>query len=111
MKRKVETKVTAVKSVQMDNTSKVRCSTTNDELEALFTAVDMEIADDTEAAMDLLEVLDENPGASDEIQAELAVIKPNIYLPPEDEYEMDVANDKEDEAMKEMLALIESAKG
>ena len=36
MKRKVETKVTAVKSVQMDNTSTVKCSTTDEELEALF---------------------------------------------------------------------------
>ena len=78
MKRKVETKLTAVKSVQMDNTSKVRCSTTNDELEALFTAVDMEISDDTEAAMDLLDVLDDNPGASEEMQEELEVIRSNI---------------------------------
>ena len=95
----------------MDNTSKVRCSTTNDELKALFTAVDMEISDDPEAAMDLLDVLDDNQGASEEIQEELEVIKSKIYLPPEDEYEMDVANDKEDEAMKEMLAQIESAHG
>ena len=36
MNRTVETKVTAVKSVQMDNTSTVRCSTTDEELEALF---------------------------------------------------------------------------
>ena len=69
------------------------------------------MSDDPEAAPDLLDVLDDNLEASEEIKAELAVIKPNIYLPPEDEYEMDVANDKEDEAMKEMLALIESAKG
>ena len=111
MRRKVKTKLTAVKSVQMDNTSKVRCSTTNDELKALFTAVDMEISDDPEAAIDLLDVLDDNPGTSEEIQEELEVIKSNIYLPPTDGYEMDVADDKEDEAMKEMLAKIESAKG
>ena len=111
MERKVETKVTAVKSVQMDNTSTVRCSTTDEELEALFSAIDREISDDPEAALDLLDVLDDNPEASEEIQEELEVIKSNIYLLPEDEYEMDVANDKEDEAMKEMLALIESAKG
>ena len=78
MKRKVETKVTAVKSVQMYNTSKVRCSTTNEELDALFTAVDMEISDDPEAAMDLLDVLDDNPGASEEMQEELEVIRSNI---------------------------------
>ena len=33
----------------------------------------------------------------------MEVIKSNIYLPPEEDYEMDVADDKEDEAMKEML--------
>ena len=37
--------------------------------------------------------------ASDEIQAELAVIKQNSYLPHE-EYEKDVVNDEEDEAIK-----------
>ena len=76
-----------------------------------FSAIDREISDDPEAALDLLDVLDDNPEASEEIQEELEVIKSNIYLPPEDDYEMDVADDKEDEAMKEMLALIESAKG
>ena len=111
MKRKVETKVTAVKSVQMDNTSKVRCSTTNDELKALFTAVDMEISDDPEAAMDLLDVLDDNPEKSEEMQEKLEVIKSNIYLTPKDDYEMEVADDKENEEIKRMLALIESAKG
>ena len=76
-----------------------------------FPAIDRENSDDTEAALDLLDVLDDNPEASEEIQEELEVIKSNIYLPPTDGYEMDVADDKEDEAMKEMLALIESAKG
>ena len=76
-----------------------------------ISTIESEMSDDPEAAPDLLDVLDDNLEASEEIKAELAVIKPNIYLPPEDEYEMDVANDKEDEAMKEMLALIESAKG
>ena len=45
------------------------------------------------------------------MQEELEVIKSNIYLPPEDDYEMEVADDKENEEIKEMLALIESAKG
>ena len=40
------------------------------------------MSDDPEAAPDLHDVLDENLEASDELQAELAVIKPNIYLPP-----------------------------
>merc|ERR1711915_1057099 len=50
---------------------------------------------------------------SEEIQMEINVLKSNIYLPPEDEYEMEVdeVEDKEDEEMKEMLALIENAKG
>ena len=59
----------------------------------------------------MLDVLDDNPEKSEERQEKLEVIKSNIYLPPEEDYEMDVADDKEDEAMKEMLALIESAKG
>ena len=59
----------------------------------------------------MLDVLDDNPEKSEEMQEKLKVIKSNIYLPPEEDYEMDVADDKEDEAMKEMLALIESAKG
>ena len=75
-----------------------------------ISAIESEMSDDPKAAPDLLDVLDDILEASDEIQAELAVIKPNIYLPPK-EYEKDVANDKEDEAMKEMLALIENAKG
>ena len=75
-----------------------------------ISAIESEMSDDPEDALDLLDVLDDNPEASEEIQEELEVIKSNIYLPPEDEYEMDVANDKEDEAMKEMLALIESEK-
>ena len=67
------------------------------------------MSDDPEAAPDLHDVLDENLEASDKIQAELAVIKPNIYLPHE-EYEKDVVNDEEDEAMQGMLAPIENAK-
>ena len=107
----METKVTEVKSVQMNNTSTIKCSTKNEELEALFSAIDREISDDPEAALDLLDVLDDNPEASEEMQEELEVIKSNIYLPPEDDYEMEVADDKENEEIKRMLALIESAKG
>merc|ERR1712106_730346 len=47
-------------------------------------------------------------------QEEMEIIKSNIYLPPEDDYVMEVEEevlDKEDEEMKEMLALIENAKG
>ena len=107
----METKVTEVKSVQMNNTSTIKSSTKNEELEALFSAIDREISDDPEAALDLLDVLDDNPEASEEMQEELEVIKSNIYLPPEDDYEMEVADDKENEEIKEMLDLIESAKG
>ena len=74
-----------------------------------ISAIESEMSDDPEAAPDLLDVLDDNLEASDEIQAELAVIKQNSYLPHE-EYEKDVVNDEEDEAMQGMLALIENAK-
>merc|ERR1711892_338122 len=70
--------------------------------------------DDPEAALDLLDVLEDDPEASVEMQEEMEIIKSNIYLPPEDDYEMEIEEevlDKEDEEMKEMLALIESAKG
>eukprot|EP00091_Calanus_sinicus_P012399 TRINITY_DN27983_c0_g1_i1.p2 TRINITY_DN27983_c0_g1~~TRINITY_DN27983_c0_g1_i1.p2 ORF type:complete len:104 (+),score=32.54 TRINITY_DN27983_c0_g1_i1:272-583(+) len=48
------------------------------------------------------------------MQEEIEIIKSNIYLPPEDDYVMEVDEeelDKEDEEMREMLALIENAKG
>ena len=57
----------------------------------------------------MFDVFDDILETSDEIKAELAVIKQNSYLPHE-EYEKDVVNDEEDEAMKGMLALIENAK-
>ena len=47
-----------------------------------ISAIESEMSDDPEAAPDLLDVLDDNLEASEEIKAELAVIKPNIYLPP-----------------------------
>merc|ERR1711915_860787 len=93
--------------------SAIRCSTTDEELEALFSAIDKEIIDDPDAALDLLDVLEDNPKELEEMQMEINVLKSNIYLPPEDEYDMEVdeVEDKEDEEMKEMLALIENAKG
>merc|ERR1719495_860322 len=110
-KRTVD-RVSAVKTVETQ--SAVRCTTTDEELEALFSAIDKETTDDPEAALDLLDVLEDDPEASVEMQEEMEVIKSNIYLPPEDDYTMDVeeeVQDKEDEEMQEMLALIESAKG
>merc|ERR1712106_944760 len=109
---KTADRVTTVKSVTTD--SAVRCSTTDEELEALFSAIDKELTDDPEAALDLLDVLEDDPDASQEMQEEMEIIKSNIYLPPEDDYVMEVEEevlDKEDEEMKEMLALIENAKG
>ena len=47
-----------------------------------ISTIESEMSDDPEAAPDLLDVLDDILEASDELQAELAVIKPNIYLPP-----------------------------
>ena len=46
-----------------------------------ISAIEREMSDDPEAAPDLHDVLDENLEASDELQAELAVIKPN-RIPP-----------------------------
>merc|ERR1712123_378202 len=112
VERKTADRVTTVKSVTTD--SAVRCSTTDEELEALFSAIDKELTDDPEAALDLLDVLEDDPDASEEMQEEMEIIKSNIYLPPEDDYVMEVEEevlDKEDEEMKEMLALIENAKG
>merc|ERR1712203_598778 len=93
-----------------------RCSTTEEELEALFSAIDQEINDDPDAVLDLLDVLEDHPEASVEMQEEMEVIKSNIYLPPEDEYEMELdepekGESTEDEEMKEMLEMIENAKG
>merc|ERR1712083_1148498 len=93
-----------------------RCSTTEEELEALFSAIDQEINDDPDAVLDLLDVLEDHPEASVEMQEEMEVIKSSIYLPPEDEYEMELdepekGESTEDEEMKEMLEMIENAKG
>ena len=43
-------------------------------------AIEREMSDDPEAAMDLLDVLEDNLEASDEIQAEIAVIKQKIIF-------------------------------
>merc|ERR1712192_134240 len=93
-----------------------RCSTTEEELEALFSAIDQKINDDPDAVLDLLDVLEDHPEASVEMQEEMEVIKSSIYLPPEDEYEMELdepekGESTEDEEMKEMLEMIENAKG
>merc|ERR1712012_1279544 len=94
--------------------TKLRCSTTDEELEALFSAIDKEITDDPDAALDLLDIIEGNPDdVTEEMQEEIEVIRSNIYLPPEEDYEMQVEEDeedKEDEEMKEMMAMIESAK-
>ena len=57
------------------------------------------MSDDPKAAQNLLDVFDDILETSDEIKAELAVIKQNSYLPHE-EYEKDVVKDEEDEAIK-----------
>merc|ERR1711953_1395427 len=51
-------------------------------------------------------------GITEEMQEEIEVIKSNIYLPPEDDYQMVVEEEEEqeDDEMKEMMAMIESAK-
>ena len=45
-----------------------------------ISAIKREMSDDPEAATDLLDVLEDNLEASDEIQAEIAVIKQKIIF-------------------------------
>ena len=45
-----------------------------------ISAIERDMSDDPEAAPDLHDVLDENLEASDELQAELAVIKPKTSI-------------------------------
>merc|ERR1711879_990278 len=95
----------------------MRCSTTDDELEALFSAIDKEITDDPEAAVDLLDIIEDRNDEEmpEDIVEEMEVIRSNIYLPPEDDYEMMVEETEEEEAedaeMREMMEMIEKAKG
>merc|ERR1711962_408707 len=78
---KLETRTEKVKTTLPSGPT--RCSTTDEELEALFSAIDQEINDDPDAAIDLLDILEDDPEASEEM----------------------------DEEMKEMLDMIERAKG
>ena len=64
----------------------MRCSTTDQDLDDLFAAIDKEIQLDPDVAMDLLDVLDEED--AELIEAE-DIVKSSIYL-PEDDYEMEV---------------------
>ena len=94
----------------------MRCSTTDDELEALFSAIDKEITDDPEAAVDLLDIIEDHDDEEmpEEMAEEIEVIRSNIYLPPEDDYEMmveETEEDEEDAEMREMMEMIENAKG
>ena len=68
----------------------MRCSTTDQDLDDLFAAIDKEIQLDPDVAMDLLDVLDEDEEEEDAelIEAE-DIVKSSIYL-PEDDYEMEV---------------------
>jgi hypothetical protein len=65
-----------------------RCSTTDQDLDDLFAAIDKEIQLDPDVAMDLLDVLndEEEEGVEEE---EMGHIKSSIYL-PQDDYEMEV---------------------
>ena len=66
----------------------MRCSTTDQDLDDLFAAIDKEIQLDPDVAMDLLDVLDEDEEDAELIEAE-DIVKSSIYL-PEDDYEMEV---------------------
>ena len=74
----MKTKVTEVKSVQMNNTSTVKCSTTDGELEAQFQQLIGKFLMILKLLLNLLDVLDDNPEASEEMQEELEVIRSNI---------------------------------
>merc|ERR1712029_314942 len=106
---KLRRKETTAKVSDDSNVAKVadqvkapmRCSTTNEELEALFSAIDKEIVDDPDAAVDLLEIIEDDPeDIPEEMQEEIEVIKSNIYLPPEDDYEMQVEEEEEDKEIR-----------
>jgi hypothetical protein len=67
-----------------------RCSTTDQDLDDLFAAIDKEIQLDPDVAMDLLDVLnDEEEEGVDEGDEEMGHVKSSIYL-PQDDYEMEV---------------------
>jgi hypothetical protein len=67
-----------------------RCSTTDQDLDDLFAAIDKEIQLDPDVAMDLLDVLnDEEEEGEEEGGEEMGHIKSSIYL-PQDDYEMEV---------------------
>merc|ERR1711952_491959 len=59
----------AVRSVAEVSREPARCSTTDDELEALFSAIDKEITDDPDAALDLLEMMEMIENAKVEIES------------------------------------------
>merc|ERR1712083_528060 len=103
------TETNSVVSSNISSGAANRCSTTDEELDALFAAIDQEIELDPEAALDLMEVLEDDP---DKIaEAEQEVYSSSIYIPDDDyEMQMDEVQEEEDEEMKEMLALIENAK-
>jgi hypothetical protein len=67
-----------------------RCSTTDQDLDDLFAAIDKEIQLDPDVAMDLLDVLnDEEEEGEEEGVEDMGHIKSSIYL-PQDDYEMEV---------------------
>jgi hypothetical protein len=66
-----------------------RCSTTDQDLDDLFAAIDKEIQLDPDVAMDLLDVLNDEEEEGEEGGEEMGHIKSSIYL-PQDDYEMEV---------------------
>jgi hypothetical protein len=66
----------------------LRCSTTDQDLDDLFAAIDKEIQLDPDVALDLLDVL-EDEEASGEAGLDEDLIKSSVYL-PQDDYVMEV---------------------
>ena len=63
-----------------ENKKKVGIGVSSETKPVAISAIESEMSDDPEAAPDLLDVLDDILEASDEIQAELAVIKQKIIF-------------------------------
>ncbi len=68
-----------------------RCSTTDQDLDDLFAAIDKEIQLDPDVAMDLLDVLKDDAEEEDESGQEVSSIKSSLYL-PQDDYEMEASH-------------------
>jgi hypothetical protein len=73
---------------KISGAEELRCSTTDQDLDDLFAAIDKEIQLDPDVALDLLDVL-EDEEAEAGLTEDGDLIKSSVYL-PQDDYEMEV---------------------